>query len=112
MDPWPRSIRAITLFVEDLEAAKQFYQAAFGLPVFFETEDSAGSVKASGTCVAQAAARRKRGRALASCGNRAFMEDSNGREGIRAWRERRYRRRRLRKVRQELPPRGGEPWVV
>jgi catechol 2,3-dioxygenase-like lactoylglutathione lyase family enzyme len=41
MDPWPKGIRAITLFVEDLPAAKQFYLKAFGLPVFFETDDSA-----------------------------------------------------------------------
>jgi catechol 2,3-dioxygenase-like lactoylglutathione lyase family enzyme len=34
-------IFAITLFVEDLSAAKQFYQAAFGLPVVFEDGNSA-----------------------------------------------------------------------
>jgi len=38
---WPRSIGAITLFVEDLEAAKQFYQDVFGLPINFEDDDSA-----------------------------------------------------------------------
>jgi catechol 2,3-dioxygenase-like lactoylglutathione lyase family enzyme len=38
---WPRSIGAITLFVEDLEAAKRFYGNAFGLPVMFEDDDSA-----------------------------------------------------------------------
>jgi lactoylglutathione lyase len=38
---WPGSIAAITLFVEDLETAKQFYQAVFQLPVSFEDEDSA-----------------------------------------------------------------------
>jgi len=37
---WPTDIAAITLFVEDLAAAKQFYQEAFGLPVIFEDEDS------------------------------------------------------------------------
>jgi catechol 2,3-dioxygenase-like lactoylglutathione lyase family enzyme len=38
---WPKAITAITLFVEDLAACKQFYAAAFALPVIFETEDSA-----------------------------------------------------------------------
>lgn len=38
--PWPRGIGAVTLFVEDLEAAKRFYRAAFGLPVAFEDDDS------------------------------------------------------------------------
>jgi catechol 2,3-dioxygenase-like lactoylglutathione lyase family enzyme len=38
---WPRLIDAITLFEEDLEAAKQFYQDAFGLPVIFEDDNSA-----------------------------------------------------------------------
>ena len=37
---WPRSIGAITLFVEDLEATKHFYQKVFGLPVTFEDNDS------------------------------------------------------------------------
>lgn len=41
MNPWPRSIGAITLFVEDLEAAKSFYQDAFGLPVMFTDDNSA-----------------------------------------------------------------------
>ena len=35
------SIGAITLFTEDLERSKSFYQDAFGLPVFFEDADSA-----------------------------------------------------------------------
>jgi catechol 2,3-dioxygenase-like lactoylglutathione lyase family enzyme len=39
--PWPKGIHAITLFVEDLAAAKKFYSDVFGLPVVFETEDSA-----------------------------------------------------------------------
>ena len=39
--PWPKSIFAITLFVEDLIAAKKFYQAAFGLAVVFEDDNSA-----------------------------------------------------------------------
>ncbi len=37
---WPKGVAAITLFVEDLKAAKQFYQAAFSLPVVFEDDDS------------------------------------------------------------------------
>src|ERR1700674_256573 len=37
----PKSIGAITLFVEDLERSKLFYRNAFGLPVFFEDENSA-----------------------------------------------------------------------
>jgi catechol 2,3-dioxygenase-like lactoylglutathione lyase family enzyme len=35
------SVDVITLFVEDLPAAKQFYQEIFELPVVFENEDSA-----------------------------------------------------------------------
>jgi len=38
---WPKGIGAITLFVEDLEAAKRFYREVFGLAVTFEDEDSA-----------------------------------------------------------------------
>ncbi len=38
---WPKGIGAITLFVEDVAAAKQFYSYVFGLPVTFEDEDSA-----------------------------------------------------------------------
>jgi len=37
---WPKGISAITLFVEDLEIAKQFYREVFGLPVTFEDDDS------------------------------------------------------------------------
>ncbi len=37
---WPKGIYAITLFVEDLEAAKEFYRKVFGLPVVFEDENS------------------------------------------------------------------------
>ena len=36
-----KSIDAITLFVEDLERSKLFYQDVFGLSVFFEDENSA-----------------------------------------------------------------------
>lgn len=39
-DPWPKGIFAITLFVEDLDAAKQFYLKVFGLPVMFEDKNS------------------------------------------------------------------------
>ncbi|HEX7474001.1 MAG TPA: VOC family protein [Candidatus Limnocylindrales bacterium] len=38
---WPKRIGAITLFVEDLEAAKRFYVEVFGLPVHFEDDASA-----------------------------------------------------------------------
>ena len=38
--PWPTAISAITLFVEDLAAAKQFYRETFGLPVAFEDDNS------------------------------------------------------------------------
>jgi catechol 2,3-dioxygenase-like lactoylglutathione lyase family enzyme len=41
VDSWPRGIGAITLFVEDLDAAKKFYRDVFGLPVAFENDDSA-----------------------------------------------------------------------
>ncbi len=37
---WVKEIAAITLFVEDLPAAKGFYSQAFGLPVLFEDKDS------------------------------------------------------------------------
>jgi catechol 2,3-dioxygenase-like lactoylglutathione lyase family enzyme len=40
LDSWPKGIAAITLFVEDLPAAKQFYRSVFGLPVMFEDDDS------------------------------------------------------------------------
>ena len=38
---WAGGIGAITLFVEDVEAAKRFYREVFGLPVHFEDPDSA-----------------------------------------------------------------------
>jgi catechol 2,3-dioxygenase-like lactoylglutathione lyase family enzyme len=41
MDSWPSGISAITLFVEDLAATKQFYQDVFGLPVHYEDDASA-----------------------------------------------------------------------
>jgi catechol 2,3-dioxygenase-like lactoylglutathione lyase family enzyme len=37
---WPKGISAITLFVEDLAAARQFYREVFGLSVTFEDDDS------------------------------------------------------------------------
>jgi lactoylglutathione lyase len=37
---WPGRIDAITLFVEDLAAAKRFYTEVFRLPVFFEDDSS------------------------------------------------------------------------
>ena len=41
MDAWPGGISAITLFVEDLAAAKRFYEEVFGLPLRFEDDSSA-----------------------------------------------------------------------
>ena len=41
VDAWPRGIGAITLFVEDLPAAKDFYSRVFGLPVAVEEDDAA-----------------------------------------------------------------------
>lgn len=40
MASWPSGIFAITLFVEELDAAKQFYREVFGLPVEFEDDNS------------------------------------------------------------------------
>ena len=37
----PKNIDAITLFVEDLERSKQFYQDVFGLPIHYEDANSA-----------------------------------------------------------------------
>lgn len=41
MSTWPGGITAITLFVEDLETAKEFYDRAFGLPIYFQDPNSA-----------------------------------------------------------------------
>jgi catechol 2,3-dioxygenase-like lactoylglutathione lyase family enzyme len=41
MGAWPKGLFAITLFVEDMKAAKKFYQEVFGLPVVFEDGNSA-----------------------------------------------------------------------
>ena len=38
---WPGGIVAITLFVDDLDAARSFYREVFGLEVVYEDEDSA-----------------------------------------------------------------------
>jgi len=38
---WPKAINAITLFVEDLGATKDFYRAVFGVPKIYEDDDSA-----------------------------------------------------------------------
>jgi catechol 2,3-dioxygenase-like lactoylglutathione lyase family enzyme len=40
VNPWPKGIAAITLFVEDLGAAKQFYRNVFGLLAVFEDDNS------------------------------------------------------------------------
>ncbi|MBA3842437.1 MAG: VOC family protein [Actinobacteria bacterium] len=40
MSEWPKGIGAITLFMEDLPAAKRFYLEVFELPVMFEDESS------------------------------------------------------------------------
>jgi lactoylglutathione lyase len=37
---WPGGIAAITLFVEDLEAARRFYEEVFGLPVDYRDDNS------------------------------------------------------------------------
>ena len=39
--PWAKAIGAITLFVEDLDAAKQFYRTTFSLRIVFEDRNSA-----------------------------------------------------------------------
>lgn len=39
-DGWPGGIAAVTLFVEDLAAAREFYQRVFGLPQVFEDDNS------------------------------------------------------------------------
>ena len=41
VNSWPGGIYAITLFVEDLHATKQFYQTVFDLPIVFEDGNSA-----------------------------------------------------------------------
>jgi catechol 2,3-dioxygenase-like lactoylglutathione lyase family enzyme len=41
MGSWPGPISALTLFVDDLDATKQFYLEVFGLPLLFEDDASA-----------------------------------------------------------------------
>jgi catechol 2,3-dioxygenase-like lactoylglutathione lyase family enzyme len=41
VEPWPKGIAAVTLFVEDLGAARRFYAEVFELPVVFEDANSA-----------------------------------------------------------------------
>ncbi len=41
MSSWPSGISAITLFVEDLAAAQEFYERAFAVRPVFEDADSA-----------------------------------------------------------------------
>ena len=41
VSPWPKGLFAITLFVEDLQAAKEYYLRVFGLPVDYEDDNSA-----------------------------------------------------------------------
>jgi catechol 2,3-dioxygenase-like lactoylglutathione lyase family enzyme len=41
VEPWPKRIGAVTLFVDDLEATKRFYQEVFGLPILFADDNSA-----------------------------------------------------------------------
>jgi lactoylglutathione lyase len=40
-DPWAKSIFAVTLFVDDLEEAKSFYQRVFDLPIDYQDDASA-----------------------------------------------------------------------
>ena len=48
MGSWPGGIEAVTLFVEDLDTAKEFYGRAFGLPVTYEDDDSPPSSRSAG----------------------------------------------------------------
>jgi lactoylglutathione lyase len=41
VDTWVKGIDAITLFVEDLAATRQFYLEVFGLPIHYEDDNSA-----------------------------------------------------------------------
>ena len=41
MSSWPKGVSAVTLFVEDLAAAKQFYERVFDLPVMYQDDHSA-----------------------------------------------------------------------
>lgn len=41
MEPWPKRVFAITLFVDDLAATRAFYEKVFRAPIVFEDGDSA-----------------------------------------------------------------------
>jgi catechol 2,3-dioxygenase-like lactoylglutathione lyase family enzyme len=41
VDSWAKGIDAITLFVEDLAATKEFYLDVFSLPIHYEDDNSA-----------------------------------------------------------------------
>lgn len=41
MATWPGAVSAITLFVEDLEATRRFYEDVFGLPLHYADDASA-----------------------------------------------------------------------
>lgn len=41
MNAWAEGVGAITLFVEDLQSARSFYQDIFGLRMIFEDDNSA-----------------------------------------------------------------------
>jgi len=40
VNSWVKGVFAVTLFVEDLDATKEFYQKVFGLPVVYEDDNS------------------------------------------------------------------------
>ena len=40
-EEWPGPIAALTLFAEDLDAARRFYLEVFGLPIDYEDDNSA-----------------------------------------------------------------------
>ena len=44
MNTWAKNIFAVTLFVEDIEACKAFYQKVFDLPIIFEDDDGNSAV--------------------------------------------------------------------
>jgi catechol 2,3-dioxygenase-like lactoylglutathione lyase family enzyme len=41
VESWARGVSAVTLFVDDLAATKEFYERVFGLPLHFGDDDSA-----------------------------------------------------------------------
>jgi lactoylglutathione lyase len=40
VDPWVKDIDAITLFVEDVAAAREFYLVVFALPIHYQDDNS------------------------------------------------------------------------